>query len=347
MTVCARSRIYQPGQKGVFHCWNRCVRRARLLGKDPLTNKDYSHRRKWWTNRLEQLCGLFAIDVQFRAELSNHFHLMLRTWPRIPKRWGREEVARRWLTITRLAKSRNDSLPAPTQEQIEALAKDKKEIKRIQRRLSNISWFVGTLCENIARRANREDECTGKFFEDRFKCRECTDVNAILVCAMYIDLNQIRAGEARSLETSRNTSIYQRIQAEGQRRNAKDRVDGWLGELTLQPESLRDEALAQSSRTGRRASDLGILPIKLEDYRRLLEWTARQLRAGTRSTIPQDLDAILELISIQGDAWLDTVENLQATFGHVIGPADQMSEAASRMGVRCLKGTPAAARVFN
>ena len=62
----------------------------------------------------------------------------------------------------------------------------------------------------------------------------------------------------------------QRWQAHGQRKNAADRPDGWLGELTLPPERKADESRADASRTGRRASDLGILPVSLEDYARLL-----------------------------------------------------------------------------
>lgn len=60
--------------------------------------------------------------------------------------------------------------------------KDKKRIAKLRRRLSSVSWFMGILCENIARRANAEDECTGRFFESRFKCRECADRQAIFGC---------------------------------------------------------------------------------------------------------------------------------------------------------------------
>ena len=96
---CARREIVRPGAAGIFHCWQRCVRRAYLLGKDPLTGKDHTHRREWFIQRLRLLVRCFAIDVAFEAILSNHFHLVLRTNPRLVKRMGDFEVARRWLRV--------------------------------------------------------------------------------------------------------------------------------------------------------------------------------------------------------------------------------------------------------
>lgn len=342
----ARRKLIVAGRMATFHVWNRCVRRVFLTGQDPLTGRDYSHRRDWFLTREEQFAGLFAIDVGFQAIMSNHFHMVLRTMPRVAKRWGREEVARRWLTATRLAKCMDDSLPQPSEDEVRELAKDAQLIKKLRKRLCNVSWFVGLLCENIARRGNLEDEVSGKFFESRFKCRECLDQNAILVCALYVDLNPRRAGEATSIETSRYTSIYLRLKARDQRRNAQDRADGWLGELTIGPETREDELLASVSRTGRRASDMGFLPIKLEDYVRLLRWTARQLRAGTRDTIPADLESILDHLSVRAEGLTEALEDYEELFGQVMGSQEQMRAAAGRMGVRWVKGTPAAARVF-
>ena len=106
MVALARRLLVDPSQKKVFHCWARCVRRLFLCGRDPLTGKDYSHRRRWIVNREEQLAALFAIEIEFRSELSNHLHLILCTRPDVARRWCRHAVARRWLTITRLAQCR-------------------------------------------------------------------------------------------------------------------------------------------------------------------------------------------------------------------------------------------------
>ena len=52
------------------------------------------------------------------------------------------------------------------------------------------------LNEPIARQANREDQCTGHFWESRFKSYPLDTEEAVLTCMAYVDLNPIRAGIA-------------------------------------------------------------------------------------------------------------------------------------------------------
>ena len=339
-----RWKLIKKNRSAVYHCWNRCVRRARLCGRDPLTGQDYSHRRLWIHRREQQLAALFAIEIEFHAELANHLHVVLRTRPDIARRWSRQEVARRWLTITRLAKAPTEALPEVDPRLVAALARDKKQIARLRRRLSKISWLMGTLSENVARRANREDECTGCFWEGRFQCRRLESEAAVLTCGIYVDLNQIRAGEAATPETSRHTSAWERIQARRQRGHHK--ADGWLGALTLREGPREEQKYKYESRTGRRASDQGLLPLELDDYLQLLDWTGRQLRRGKRGAIPATLAPILDRLAVREEAWLEVVEGLDDWFCHVLGSARELARAAAELGRRHLQGQPASRRLF-
>ncbi|MES2669622.1 MAG: hypothetical protein V4673_04285 [Pseudomonadota bacterium] len=65
--------------------------------------------------------------------------------------------------------------------------------------------------EPIARRANREGGCTGRFWQDRFKSKSLSDDRAILAAIAYVDLNPVRAGITRRLDRSQHTSIQSRI----------------------------------------------------------------------------------------------------------------------------------------
>jgi hypothetical protein len=345
MASCARREIVRPGAAGIFHVWQRCVRRAYLLGKDPLTGKDHTHRREWFIARLQLLVRCFAIDVCFDAVLSNHFHLILRANPRLVKRMGDWEVARRWLSVYPGKRVLDENWIEPTEQQIEALVADKVKLATIRKNLANVSSFMSALSEYIARRANAEDDCDGRFFSGRFACREITHDAGLLVGGLYVDLNLVRAGEAQTPESSVYTSAWFRIQARQAALTKKSTPaphDTWLAPLTLEADHLGDVPCT----SGERASDKGLLSMTLDEYLQLLDWSGRQLRAGKRGAIPANLAPILERLGIEGDDLVDTLQDFLRLFPRLVGRVEQIVERAQENGRRWLHGVRPAARVF-
>ena len=136
----------------------------------------------------------------------------------------------------------------------------------------------------------------------------------------YVDLNPIRAGLAVTPEQSAFTSVKRRIDSLDASPNAPPhsaaRPAGWLAPIPLDEATTAPGHLA--SRTGRRASDKGCLPLALADYLELVDWTGRQIVSGT-SSIPAHLPQILDRLGIEPANWLPLVSGFGRLFHRVAG----------------------------
>lgn len=211
MSRSRRSDLFDPLQVSVFHCINRCVRHCHLCGNDPLTGKNFEHRKQWIEERIAFLACYFGIEVLSYAILSNHLHLVLRNRPDVVASWSDTDVARRWLYLCPLRKDDQGVAQEPTEAELDTIRNDPQRLAKIRKRLSHISWMMGMIAERIARLSNAEEERTGRFWEGRYRGIKLCDDAAVLACMAYVDLNPIRAGLACSPETSNFTSVQRRI----------------------------------------------------------------------------------------------------------------------------------------
>jgi len=256
-----RSDTVNDLEEGIYHCISRCVRRAYLCGEDPLTGKNFDHRKEWVRNRLKLLCKVFAIEVLSYALMTNHQHTLIRTRPDLVTEMSDEEVAIRWLTLYPKKRDKQGRAKAPSEKEIKEITVDKELLKKLRLRLSSVSWFMKCLNEHIARMANREDECKGHFWDGRFKCKRVEDNAGVLACSVYIDLNPIRAGIAKTPEESDFTSCQERILSIKGRKD--DRVKRSEPKLWIAP--------VYGDKTRR-----GFLPLSLEEYLTVVDKTDRK-----------------------------------------------------------------------
>ena len=290
-----RSDVFRYDEVGIVHCQQRCVRRAFLAGKDQASGKNFEYRREWIRNRMELLASVFAMDVLTYSVMSNHLHLMLRNRPDVVKTWGDEEVARRWLQLFP-GKRLEDQLGSPTQQDIVQAIADAKKLAGWRDRLSDVSWFMRALSEPIARRANREDECTGRFWEGRFKAQKIVDEAGILACAMYVDLNPVRAAMAKSPEQSRFTSAFDRIRAEkGVRTIAAARQ--------FLKDSLSEEVLAQKLDEALQKKDREEIASFKKQLADLRSASKRSKKRSRSSLMEEPVDSWLSPLELKEHDW--------------------------------------------
>ena len=289
-----------------YHCISRCVRRAFLCGKDDISGKSYEHRRQWVEDKLLFLGSVFAIDICAYAVMSNHSHLVLYVDEEQAKDWSMAEVLCRWHTMFKgTILTRQFELEGEQSLSESELSAVKETAQIYRKRLMDISWFMRVLNEDIARRANQEDNCTGRFWEGRFKSQALLDEAALAACMAYVDLNPVRAKMATTPEASNFTSIQLRI---------KHALTG------QQPEQL-----AKFAGNPHKNMPKG-LAFELKDYIELVELTGRCIREDKTGYIDQNQPVILARLHISADNWLQLTTKFTKVFHGAVGHEDVLTD---------------------
>jgi REP element-mobilizing transposase RayT len=291
-----------------YHCIARCVRRAFLCGYDPATGFDFEHRRQWIVERIKLLCSVFAVDLCAYAIMSNHYHIVIRINTDDARQWSDEEVAKRWMQIF--------SGPRLMHLYLGNVDLSNTELKYVaelfviwRERLSDLSWFMRCINEPIARLANAEDHCTGRFWEGRFKSQALLDERALLACMAYVDLNPIRAAIASTPEQSDYTSIQERI---------------------VRPENSSLRPFDEQEVNG--------IPFRLKDYLELVDWGGREVKHSKRGYIPANTPPILVRLRMDAAPVLDYLaEDNMPSFG-ALGPISMLRVFAKSVGRSFIKG---------
>jgi hypothetical protein len=134
-----------------------------LCGIDNYSGQSYDHRRGWVEKRLLFLSSVFSIGICAYAVMNNHTHLVLRVDKDLADNWSTGEVERRWHqlyqgTLLSQKYQRGDTLSKGELISLE------ETVTIYRQRLYDISWLMRNLNEYIAREANKEDKCTGRFY---------------------------------------------------------------------------------------------------------------------------------------------------------------------------------------
>ena len=305
-----------------YHCVSRCVRRAFLCGKDPVDGRSYEHRRHQIEHDLLRLASIFYIDVAAFAVLSNHYHVVLHVDREAARNADAKDIARRWHQIYKPKEVTRrfvdgEYLESHERNQIDVL------LDTWRTRLHDISWFMKALNEKIARRANKEDECTGHFWESRYKSQALLDEKAVLSAMTYVDLNPIRAGVAKTPETSDHTSIKLRI--EHWKNKTSERKDNQ--NETSQPKSLMPFAGHQTQSIPR-----GLI-FNLKDYIELVDWTGRIIRDQEQGAINASAPGILQRLGITTGSWIVISTKFESRFKGVAGTSESIKTLRAYFGL--------------
>lgn len=314
----ARRDIVSVEATSYYHCISRCVRRAFLCGHDRLSERNFDHRKQWLVERMKELATIFAIDVCAYAVLSNHFHLILHVDHERAAGWTDEEVARRYAKLFPHTERTARTLP-------ERARREKLALWR--RRLWDLSWYMRCLNESIARRANREEKCSGRFWEGRFRCQALLDEGAVLTCMAYVDLNPIRAGIATTLQECDFTSIRERVLAA-----ANPNATQALGLVPFAEEKCEEGGK--------------VLPMSFADYAEVLRWMAAGVSGGPCGQTPEQVRSALGQAGLESQGFVAAVRHYARNFFTMVGHVHRIDAESRRRQYRRRPGRRAARQLY-
>lgn len=340
----ARSMQIDLDSTPFYHCIARCVRRGFLCGIDKYTGVDYSHRKIWVESRLKELAGIFSIKISAYAIMSNHYHVVLHVDDKGSEAWSEREVKSRWAAIFP-----KDAAKLAIYDQTPSLKEAKQEkIELWRERLTSISWFMRCMNETIARLSNQEDDCTGRFWEGRFKSQALLDEGALLSAMVYVDLNPVRSVITNTPETSEFTSIYDRIQfiakqLKKPKRKAvapatatSETIDTLKQPTSLMPFSSNKSLVEEGE---------AAIEYKLSDYLELVDLTGKAIREDKKGAIPAQLAPILARLNINSKTWVSMIKNFEKHFYHAVGQEIYLLNFSQRRK-RTAKGLQAAKNFY-
>lgn len=319
----ARSSLISLSDTAYYHCISRCVRRAYLCGQDDYSGRNFEHRRVWVIERLRLLSQVFAIDICAYAIMSNHYHLVLHVDEQQANSWSDREVVKRWGLLYQLpalvALWQKNELMSDSE-----YLKVSEVITMWRQRLMDISWFMRNMNEYIARQANKEDQCTGRFWEGRFKSQALLDERALLTCMAYVDLNPVRAGMTETLTDSEYTSIHERIH--GKTCN-EDSGQGQTRKLTskalfpfLRSQQAHDKGCQSIPAVG--------IDYSLLDYIELVECLGKIIRPDKVGYLTENRLNLRQQLGVDDEQW----QRLCAQFGRhfccAVGGMDELRDYA-------------------
>lgn len=205
-------------------------------------------------------------------------------------------------------------------------------------RLSDISWFMRCLNESIALKANQEDQCTGRFWEGRFKSQALLNEQALLSCMAYVDLNPVRAGIAESLDSSDFTSIEQRIR---EIQSAMDDCDNDVSKDDKEACGFLKLAIFVGSK------DKAGIPFTFKDYLELTDWTGRTIRENKTGFISDKQPRMLDKLGLDSETWFKVLNQYSDRLYSHLGTEQQLKSVCHESGKKWLAGIKSCRQLFS
>ena len=344
MVLC-RKDVFNRKEIGFYHITTRCVRQAFLLGKDFKSTSSNHHRKAWIEQWFQSLTEVMAIEICAYAIMDNHTHLILRNRPDWLDGMDDYEVATR---LARLYPGYQCLSSLPTEaapERVQEILEDRDGFAQGKEKLADISIFMARWEEAVARRANKEDGCTGRFWEGRFYCQRLLDPAAVLAATIYVELNPLRANIVDLPGFAQFTSLTNRLNlikvTAGEfpeyltRNSAIQEEFNWLETMELGRAKVNNIQLCDK-----------FLPVDTIKYLRVLQYVVCKDSLVNNSQTGASVNGILVRLGVIPENWRQTAMEFEKSYKLFAGSPEKLTAIASAQKKRCIHGVSTANQVY-
>jgi putative transposase len=180
---------YSDPDNGYYHIISRSVLKTFLLD---------DQRKNYFIQQLRRLAQVYFVKVVTYSVMSNHFHLIIKMIDQ--KTFSDEELRRRFDLYYNEGISR---------KRRRLFSQD--QATRLRQRWSDVSCFVQDLKQRFSRWYNQQTNGQGHVWSERYKSVLLESGRALLACAVYVDLNSVRAGLVERPEEYRFCGLYSMV----------------------------------------------------------------------------------------------------------------------------------------
>jgi REP element-mobilizing transposase RayT len=185
-----KARVKNEDVETAYHL---CGRVAGEKDYYPFQNKSNSHQ---FLEFLKFYSNGYEADLLSYCLMGNHFHIIIRM--KKPRKLSDKYLMGKALEFY------------PKSEYLISRWKSEDWVK-FESRLFDVSEFMRSLNRAFTVWFNKEYDCRGRFWGDRFKSTILDTPQAIQECMLYVDLNPVRAGIVDKPEDFELSSCYLRV----------------------------------------------------------------------------------------------------------------------------------------
>jgi REP element-mobilizing transposase RayT len=185
------ARLKYSEQDAWYHLHSRIAGRE---GEFPLSEAVPTRR---LIETIEHFSRVYFCEVAAFSVMGNHYHLVV-------KFDGRRMVSREEL------RARTRIMYPSKMSQLQVDAWSDEQWEHYRQRLFDVSEYMRNIQSAYARWYNRSHQRRGRFWADRFKSVYLQNLQAVIDCMLYVELNPVRAGLVERPEEWKGSSVFLR-----------------------------------------------------------------------------------------------------------------------------------------